>query len=66
VLLAWAPDDRFFPISYAQRLERTIPDATLEQVEGAKTFVPLDQPERLAELIAGFVASNRAAPTMTA
>jgi pimeloyl-ACP methyl ester carboxylesterase len=65
VLLAWAPGDRFFPISYAQRLERTIPDATLEQVEGAKTFVPLDQPGRLAELIAGFVASNRAAPTMT-
>jgi pimeloyl-ACP methyl ester carboxylesterase len=64
VLLAWAPGDRFFPISYAQRLRETIPDATLEQVEDAKTFVPLDQPGRLAELIAGFVASKRAAPTV--
>jgi pimeloyl-ACP methyl ester carboxylesterase len=64
VLLAWAPGDRFFPISYAQRLQETIPDATLEQVEDSKTFVPLDQPGRLAELIAGFVASNRAAPTV--
>ncbi len=65
VLLAWAPGDRFFPISYAQRLQQTIPDATLVQVEDAKTFVPLDQPERLAELIAGFVGSNRAAPTVS-
>jgi pimeloyl-ACP methyl ester carboxylesterase len=64
VLLAWAPGDRFFPICYAQRLQETIPDATLEQVEDAKTFVPLDQPGRLAELISGFVASNRAAPTV--
>jgi pimeloyl-ACP methyl ester carboxylesterase len=64
VLLAWAPGDRFFPISYAQRLQETIPNATLEQIEGAKTFVPLDQPGRLAELIAGFVGSNRAAPTV--
>jgi hypothetical protein len=27
----------------------------LELVEGSRTFVPWDRPERLAELIAGFV-----------
>jgi pimeloyl-ACP methyl ester carboxylesterase len=58
VLLAWAPGDRFFPISYAQRLAATIPDATLETIEDAKTFVALDRPERLAELISGFIAGN--------
>ena len=55
-LLAWAPGDRAFPLSYAERLVETIPDATLETIEDAKTFVPLDQPSRLAKLIADFVA----------
>jgi pimeloyl-ACP methyl ester carboxylesterase len=57
-LLAWAVDDRVFPLKYAQRLQRTIPDARLETIEDAKTFVPLDQPARLAELISGFVAGR--------
>jgi pimeloyl-ACP methyl ester carboxylesterase len=55
VLLAWAPEDRFFALSYAQRLAETIPDARLETIDDAKTFVPLDQPRRLAELIGSFV-----------
>lgn len=57
-LLAWAPGDRVFPLSHAERLARTIPGAKLETVEDAKTFVPLDQPARLAELIAEFVAAT--------
>jgi pimeloyl-ACP methyl ester carboxylesterase len=61
-LFAWAPEDRIFKLSYAERLAETIPDATLETVEDAKTFVPLDQPERLAELIGAFVAERAAAP----
>jgi pimeloyl-ACP methyl ester carboxylesterase len=54
-LLAWAPGDRFFGIGYAERLAETIPDARIERIAGAKTFVALDQPERLAEAIAAFV-----------
>jgi pimeloyl-ACP methyl ester carboxylesterase len=54
VLLAWAPDDRFFELGDAERLARDIPDARLETIPDAKTFVALDQPERLAELVAGF------------
>ncbi len=60
-LLAWAPDDRFFKLSYAERLAETIPDARLETIEDAKTFVSLDQPERLAELIGAFVGTTTAA-----
>jgi pimeloyl-ACP methyl ester carboxylesterase len=54
-LLAWAPEDRFFKLSYAERLAQTIPNARLETISDSKTFVPHDQPERLAELIRAFI-----------
>jgi pimeloyl-ACP methyl ester carboxylesterase len=55
VLLAWAPEDRFFPIAHAERLAELLPDARLARIEDSRTFVSEDQPQRLAELIAGFV-----------
>jgi pimeloyl-ACP methyl ester carboxylesterase len=58
VLLTWAPGDRFFPIRYAERLARETPNARLVEIPDARTFVPLDQPRRLADEIAGFVAAN--------
>ncbi|MGH2982316.1 MAG: alpha/beta fold hydrolase [Solirubrobacterales bacterium] len=61
VLFAWAPGDRVFPLKYAQRLAETIPEARIEKIEGAKTFVPLDQPQRLAELIGAFVGAGAGA-----
>jgi pimeloyl-ACP methyl ester carboxylesterase len=60
VLLAWGRDDRFFKLPEAQRLAREIPDARLETVEDAKTFVPLDQPEWVADRIGAFVAATAA------
>lgn len=54
-LLAWAHEDRWFPVEHAERLAEIIPDARVERIDDAKTFVPLDQPERVAELIDGFV-----------
>jgi pimeloyl-ACP methyl ester carboxylesterase len=54
LLIAWAPEDRFFKLRYAQRLADEVPGARLERIEDALTFVPVDQPERTAELIAGF------------
>ena len=38
-----------------ERLAADIPGARLEWIENARTFSMEDQPERLAELIAGFV-----------
>ena len=55
VLLAWAPEDRFFKLRYAERLARDIPDARLERIEDSYSFVSEDQPERTAELIRSFV-----------
>jgi pimeloyl-ACP methyl ester carboxylesterase len=54
--LLWAPDDKFFPIKYAERLASEIPNAQIVQIPGAKTFVPLDQPERVADEIATFIS----------
>jgi pimeloyl-ACP methyl ester carboxylesterase len=54
VRFAWAPEDRFFKLSAAERLAAIVPDGRVEQVADARTFVPLDQPGRVAELIAGF------------
>jgi pimeloyl-ACP methyl ester carboxylesterase len=54
-LLAWAPDDLMFPLRYATRLAAMIPGSRLEQIPDSRAFVPHDQPERLAELIAAFV-----------
>jgi pimeloyl-ACP methyl ester carboxylesterase len=61
VLLAWAGDDRFFALELAQRLAAEFPNARLEVIDGARTFVPEDQPERLTELIAAFVREPAAA-----
>jgi pimeloyl-ACP methyl ester carboxylesterase len=60
VLLAWAPEDRFFKLEQAERLANAIPHARLETIPDAKTFVALDQPDLLAELIASFVRQGSA------
>ena len=56
VLLCWAPADRFFRIELGRRLAATFPNARLVEFADARTFVSLDQPERLAKEIAGFAA----------
>jgi pimeloyl-ACP methyl ester carboxylesterase len=58
ILLAWAPGDKYFPISYAERLAAAAGNARIVRIPDAKTFVALDQPQRLSEEIAGFVASG--------
>ena len=58
LLLTWAPGDKLFPISAAERLAKETPNARLVEIPGASTFVSLDQPQRLADEIATFVESN--------
>ena len=57
-LIAWAPEDRFFKLRFAERLVSDIPNARLVRIEDSFTFVPEDQPERLAEEITGFIARD--------
>jgi pimeloyl-ACP methyl ester carboxylesterase len=56
VLIAWAPEDRFFPLDHARRLAAIFPAARLVEIPDAYTFISLDQPKRLADLIREFTA----------
>jgi pimeloyl-ACP methyl ester carboxylesterase len=58
VLLAWAREDRFFKVALAQRLLERLPQGRLELIDDSYTFVPIDQPKRLAELVREFVVST--------
>jgi len=59
-LLAWATRDPYFPIADGQRLASALPQGRLERIDDASTFVQLDAPERLAELILEQVDSRGA------
>ncbi|MDX6701403.1 MAG: hypothetical protein QOF26_1629 [Baekduia sp.] len=61
VLLAWAREDKFFPVEHAHRLGRIFPDARVAEITDSYTFVSWDQPGRLAGLITGFAAQPAAA-----
>ena len=63
VLIVWGEDDIFFSLRLAGRLQRDFPDARLELVDRSRAFVPEDRPERLAELISGFLGERAKAGT---
>jgi pimeloyl-ACP methyl ester carboxylesterase len=50
-LVVWAADDRVMPPEHGRRLAGLLPQGRLAEVEDSRTLVPLDQPERLAQLI---------------
>lgn len=58
VLLAWASEDKLFPVSLAQRLAAVLPDATVTMIDDSYTFVPMDRPEPLARLIVDFATTH--------
>lgn len=58
VLLLWTPEDRFFPLSLAERFLQDLPNARLVTIEDAYVFVSEDQPERVAREIAKFLADD--------
>jgi pimeloyl-ACP methyl ester carboxylesterase len=57
-LIAWAAEDKFFPVDHARRLAAIIPDARLELIDDCWSFVPEDQPATLAALLADFAGSH--------
>jgi pimeloyl-ACP methyl ester carboxylesterase len=59
-LIAWAREDRLFKPANGEALARDLGNARLEWIDDSRTFVAEDNPDRLAELIAGF--ARRPAP----
>ena len=60
-LVVWTRKDLFFPLEDGERLARDL-GARLEVLDDTRTFISLDQPARLAELIASFVAERVGVP----
>jgi pimeloyl-ACP methyl ester carboxylesterase len=58
VLVCWASADRFFRIALGRRLAETFPRGRLVEVPDAGTFLPLDQPDRLAAEIVAFLGED--------
>jgi len=55
VRLVWGNADRFFKLADGQRLRAAFGDnAELVEVEGGRTFVPLDEPALVADEIRTF------------
>lgn len=54
-LIVWAREDRVFPLDHGRRLADLFPNARLELIDDSYTFVPEDQPARLAALIGQFL-----------
>jgi pimeloyl-ACP methyl ester carboxylesterase len=50
-LIAWGTRDRLFRVRDAQRLANLLPNARLELIDDSRTYVQIDQPRRLAELM---------------
>jgi pimeloyl-ACP methyl ester carboxylesterase len=57
-LVAWAADDRFFPLAHGRRLAELLPRGTFELVERSRTFIPEDNPTRLVALVGRFLSDN--------
>ena len=60
VLLAWAKEDRLFPLELAHRLAVLLPHATVVTFPDSSTFVPEDQPALLARLVVDFAPAHAA------
>jgi pimeloyl-ACP methyl ester carboxylesterase len=51
VRLVWGSADPFFKLNLARRLRAAFPDATLVEIATGRTFLPLDEPQLVAEEI---------------
>jgi pimeloyl-ACP methyl ester carboxylesterase len=54
-LLVWGAADRIAPVGQATAWQRGLPDARLEVLDGAAHALPLEDPDRLAELAGDFL-----------
>jgi pimeloyl-ACP methyl ester carboxylesterase len=59
VRLVWGQADRFFKPEFGRRLAAAFPHAQLVEVEGGRTFLPLDEPQRVADEIRAFSWDRR-------
>ena len=54
-LVAWAAEDKFFPVEHGRRLADLLPQGRFELIPEARAFIPEDQPQRLARVVREFL-----------
>jgi pimeloyl-ACP methyl ester carboxylesterase len=59
-LVVWAREDRVMPPDHGRRLAELLPYGRLVQIDDSFTLIPLDQPERLAQVIQEFTQVSAA------
>lgn len=57
-LVVWPTEDRVFPVAGARRLVETIPSARWATVADSYSWMPEDQPQVFAELLAAFLREH--------
>jgi len=55
-LVVWGSEDKLFPREHGERLAELLPQGRFELMPDSRGFVPMEQPERLAERIVEFLA----------
>jgi pimeloyl-ACP methyl ester carboxylesterase len=60
-MIVWGDRDNVIPVSHAHAAHDLIPGSRLEIFEGIGHFLPVEDPKRLAALIADFTATTEAA-----
>jgi pimeloyl-ACP methyl ester carboxylesterase len=55
-LVLWAEGDRLFPLEHGRRLAQLLPQGRFATMPDCRTFIPEEQPERLAAIAGEFLA----------
>jgi pimeloyl-ACP methyl ester carboxylesterase len=61
-LVLWGADDKLFPRAHGVRLAELLPQGRFDTVADSRTFVPEEQPERLAAIVGDFLGERAPAP----
>jgi pimeloyl-ACP methyl ester carboxylesterase len=59
VRLVWGTRDRHFTVELGRRLAAVFPDAQMEEVKDATTFVSIDRPDAVADAVQDLLAQPR-------
>jgi pimeloyl-ACP methyl ester carboxylesterase len=54
-LVLWADGDKLFPRDHGKRLAELLPQGRFDTIPDSRTFIPEDQPERLASTVRDFL-----------
>jgi pimeloyl-ACP methyl ester carboxylesterase len=61
-MIVWGDRDAVIPVEHAYTAHQLIPGSRLEVLEGVGHFLPIEAPDRLADLIGDFLATTRSSP----